>query len=165
MAEADDRGFTAWYVAEAPRVLLTLRAALRDDLLAEDTVAEAFARAYARWPKVSAMESPTGWVYVVALNHARSLSRRHRRETAEAERIASPEAIPGPEPENSVWLAVLGLSSRARTAIALRYIADLPEQEIANLMGVSRGTVATTLSRARGALAEVLRDEREGELR
>jgi RNA polymerase sigma-70 factor (ECF subfamily) len=47
-------------------------------------------------------------------------------------------------------------------AVALRYLADLPEAEIATVMGVSRGTVASTLSSARRHLARLLVPEEEG---
>lgn len=157
--------FECWYAAAAPRVLLTLRAALGDDLLAEDAVAEAFARAYGRWSKVSSMDSPTGWVYVVALNHARSLARQRSRERDHALRFETPVAQPGPEPADPVWLAVRALSPSSRMAVSLRYIADLPEAEVAHLMGVSRSTVATTLHRARKALADHIRVEQEERLR
>ena len=156
--------FECWYASAAPRVLLTLRAALGDDALAEDAVAEAFARAYVRWSRVSSMDSPTGWVYVVALNHARSLARQRSRERDHALRFGTPAAAPGPEPQDPVWLAVRALSPSSRTAVALRYIADLPEAEVAHLMGVSRSTVATTLHRARKALGEQLRAGQEERL-
>jgi RNA polymerase sigma-70 factor (ECF subfamily) len=157
--------FTGWYAVTAPGVLLTLRAALGSDQLAEDAVAEAFTRAYSRWPKVRAMESRTGWVYVVALNYARTAARGRRRESLfEDVPARASDARPGPEPTDPVWEAVRQLAPSARMAIALRYIADLPEAEVARLMGVTRGTVATTLHRARRALAESLRVEQLGGL-
>jgi RNA polymerase sigma-70 factor (ECF subfamily) len=41
-------------------------------------------------------------------------------------------------------------------AVVLRYLADLTEPDIAIIMGVSRGTVASTLADARHSLAELL---------
>jgi RNA polymerase sigma factor (sigma-70 family) len=145
--------FAAWYAAEAPRAVITLNAALGDHGLAEECVAEAFARAYAQWPKVSKMDSANGWIYVVALNHARSTERSRRREQLRSGDIPAPPAIASPEPPDPIWDAVRDLAPQARRAIALRYIADLPEADIARAMGVTRGTVATTLHRARQALA------------
>ena len=46
-----------------------------------------------------------------------------------------------------------------RTAIVLRYVADLPEADIAEALHVSRGTVASNLSDARKALARYLGDQ------
>jgi len=45
----------------------------------------------------------------------------------------------------------------------LRYVADLSEREIADVMGVTRGTVASTLSDARRSLADVLTEPEIGE--
>jgi RNA polymerase sigma-70 factor (ECF subfamily) len=56
---------------------------------------------------------------------------------------------------------VAKLPDRQRTAVVLRYVADLPEADIAAAMKVSRGTVASTLSDARKALARHLSDENE----
>jgi RNA polymerase sigma factor (sigma-70 family) len=159
-----EEAFEEWYAAEAPKVLLTLRAALGERALAEDAVAEGFARAYAKWSKVSKMDSPTGWVFVVALNHARTLARQRTREQAHAVRFESAQTVQGPEPDGPVWRTVAELSPASRMAVALRYIADLPEVEVARLMGVSRGTVATTLHRARKTLAERLQVGLEGRL-
>ena len=48
---------------------------------------------------------------------------------------------------------VADLPLRQRTAVVLRYAADLPEADIARIMGVRRGTVAATLTQARQRLA------------
>jgi RNA polymerase sigma-70 factor (ECF subfamily) len=55
-----------------------------------------------------------------------------------------------------LWAAVAQLAPRARTAVALRYIADLSEVEVAEAMGISSGTVAATLNKARTRLGELL---------
>ncbi len=73
------------------------------------------------------------------------------------------EPRPPPElPDTAVWRAVATLSPRARTAVALRYVADLTEAQVADAMNVTRGTVATTLSRARRELADALCIETTG---
>jgi len=48
--------------------------------LAVEGVDEACSRALERWKRISAMESPTGWVYRVAINHARRVARRRSME-------------------------------------------------------------------------------------
>ena len=59
------------------------------------------------------------------------------------------------------WPAVAMLAERQRTAIVLRYVADLKEEEIASVMGVGRSTVSTTLRDARSRLEALLNiDER-----
>lgn len=149
--------FSAWYEATAPGVFATLRVALGDDM-AEDALSEAYTRAFMRWGSVRGMESPTGWVYTVALNHARSAHRRRRREVpVELDSLVHLGQATSPtERQDELWQAVQELSESARTAIALRYVADLPEAQIAELMGVTRGTVSTTLYRARKTLEQRL---------
>ena len=57
-----------------------------------------------------------------------------------------------------VMRAVQRLPARARTAVVLRYVADLTEAEVAEAMGVAPATVAATLSNARRRLAVLLAD-------
>ncbi len=65
--------------------------------------------------------------------------------------------MPCDDPE--VWEAVRALPVRQRTAVVLRYVADLPEAAIAEAMGVRRGTVASNLADGRRSLARFLSDD------
>ena len=145
--------FEAWYRAEYEslvRVLFRLGAG-RDD--AVDLAAEAFSRALDRWSQVSVMQSPTGWLYRVALNLLRRTERRRGIErrllTRQTVTTVTVEPIP-------VWDAVARLPRRQRTAIILHYLLDLPQREVASVMGIREGTVAATLAAARHALAAAL---------
>lgn len=145
--------FDDWYRAELPRVRQALTLATGDSALAEEATAEAFARAVVHWPRLRTTDSPAGWVYTTALNQVRRSWRRALFEHRHARRHRNEAAQPPELPDPALWRAVAELPERARTAIALRYIADLTETEVAAAMNVSRGTVATTLSRARVTLA------------
>lgn len=124
--------FTSWYEIEAPAITKALGLALGDHVLAEEAMAEAFIRAFARWEQVRVMHSPIGWVYQVALNQARGRFRRRRLEDRVAERRSrTSDVSPPTDPDDALWAAVRALPNRARTAVALRYVADLPEAEIA----------------------------------
>ena len=158
-----DVSFSQWYASAAGPLQTTLYVVTRDAELAEEATAEAFARAYANWSKVRDMESPSGWVYTVALNLLRRWQTRRAMEQRYLSRIEQPrEAFVPPELDDEIWSAVRELPVRARTAIGLRYIADLSEAEIARVMGISRGTVAATLSKARSRLAIGLAPSYEG---
>lgn len=56
----------------------------------------------------------------------------------------------------SIRSALRRLSPRQREAVVLRYFADLSEAEVAQVMGVSAGSVKTHLHRARAALGSML---------
>jgi DNA-directed RNA polymerase specialized sigma24 family protein len=58
--------------------------------------------------------------------------------------------------DTDLWAAVKGLTERQRTVVALRYVADLKERDIAEVLGISRSTVSTTLRDAHARLAGVL---------
>jgi DNA-directed RNA polymerase specialized sigma24 family protein len=58
-------------------------------------------------------------------------------------------------PDHDLWAAVRRLPRRQRQAIVLRYVGDLAEHDIATVMGVHRGTVASTLAKAHRRLASL----------
>jgi RNA polymerase sigma factor (sigma-70 family) len=150
------RSFEATYAAEAQRLAAAVVVMAGSRQVAEEVVAEAFVRAFERWARVSEMESPTGWIYRVAIN---VLRRRQRRETLERRLL---RRVPRPDPyvveiDSDLWLAVESLPPRARVAVGLRYVTDLTEREVAEVMGVAPGTVAATLHDARRRLAKDIR--------
>ncbi len=51
----------------------------------------------------------------------------------------------------------MALPPRQRTAVTLHYVADLRVADVAQVMGITEGTVAATLHSARANLAEILR--------
>ena len=147
--------FAGWYEAMHGRLVRVLCALGPDADAASDAADEAFARALLHWRRVRCMDSPDGWAYRVALNELRRTLRRQALER----RLLARLPVPGPVPEPSVAAVgglLAGLPPRQRTAVALRYVADLPEAEIAAAMGITRGTVASTLADARRALAASL---------
>ncbi len=155
--------FASWYRREHPRLASTLVVVAGDVGTAAEAADEAFARAYERWDRVGVMASPGGWAYRTALN---VLHRRRRRARLEAVLLRrhggggklDSFAVPADwSPE--VWDALRSLPIRERTAVALRYVADLPTQAIAEAMGVAPGTVGSTLHAARRNLAAALGDE------
>lgn len=150
--------FDAWYRAEHPRLLGLLTVAAGDADLGRDLTAEAFTRALERWDRVGGMASPSAWTYRVGVN---LLRRRLRRAAVESRLWGTATAAP-PSPaalEPDLWAAVRALPVRQRTAVALRYVCDLPQAEVAAVMGVTLGTVSATLTSARRSLAARLESQ------
>lgn len=150
--------FEQWYAQESDRLVAVISLAAGDRELGAELMAEACARAWEKWDRVSKMDNPSGWTYTVAKN---LLKRKKRREGLERailrkERVAN---VPPPaDPASDIWQAVADLSERQRMMVGLRYVEDLPETEIAEIMGVAAGTVAATLSQARSKLRDRLDD-------
>jgi RNA polymerase sigma-70 factor (ECF subfamily) len=142
-------GFEAWYLREHPKVMAALTWVAGDPHVAADATDEAFARAYANWRRVERMASPGGWVYRVGLN----VVRRRMRRAAFEQRTLEPPAEVAQVVDREIWTVVQQLPERQRVAVVLRYLLDLPEQEVATAMGISRGTVASALAAARRRLA------------
>jgi RNA polymerase sigma-70 factor (ECF subfamily) len=150
--------FTSFYEREAPLLIRSLTLVTGEPALAEDAVAEAFARAWSRWPQVRTHTRPGAWVMRVALNESHSRFRRRSVERRRAHQVARPDEVRDPEPGSThvLWDAVSKLGERERTLVALRYVADLSQPQIAELLRIPVGTVASGLSRARQHLTELL---------
>ena len=140
-------GFETFFDDHYGEVLRSLAFAIGDRDRAEDLTQEAFARAYQRWGRVSEMERPVTWVYVVALNAERKRWKRERTDV-EAPVTGEPDHAGRVVTGVVVRDAVQRLAGRQRAAIALRYLSDLTVADIARVMACSEGTVKATLHQA-----------------
>ncbi len=155
MSPDEPLNFETWYREIHPRLITLLAATAGEVDLACEAADEALARAYERWAQVSRMASPTGWTYRVALNVVR---RRARRRALERRLVGRPRREDVPGPSGELWLLVAELPLRQRTAVLLRHVGQLTEQEIAEVMDVARGTVSSTLRAAYQRLAIAVAD-------
>ena len=153
---------TALYQASALSLIRLAYIMLGDRHAAEDVVQDAFCALYRAWPRIRDRGNLLGYVRVSVVNGCRSVHRRARRvppPLAELDAAsAESEALAGEE-QRATAAALLQLPRRQREAIVLRFYADLPEQEVARVMGVSRGTVKSTTARGLAALGRILREE------
>jgi RNA polymerase sigma-70 factor (sigma-E family) len=129
---------------------------------AEDVVQEAFFGLHRRWLRDGTPRDPVAYIRTAVFNGCRSVLRRR------ALRIRLPDAPPVWSAESAVVLdedrravleAITRLPRRQREVLVLKFYLDLPETEIASALGVSRGTVSSTASRALTALAGLLGEE------
>jgi len=72
--------FDEFFAAPHAEMVRALTLSMGDVELGRDAAAEGFARALERWSSVSGYANPSGWVYRVGLNWARSGRRKRRRE-------------------------------------------------------------------------------------
>lgn len=116
---------------------------------AEDVAAEALARAYADWRRVRDLPYREAWVLRVAANLAIDSAKRQRFEPPSGREVDPAEVA---VLRVALLSALRTLPRRQREAIALRYLAELPESEVAEVLGISVGSVKTHVHRATLAL-------------
>ena len=122
---------------------------------ARDAVQQAFARAVAERGRFRGEGSLGAWVWKIALREALAL----RSDFAHAELNGALEpALVEPERDYVLAAAVRALPPRRRLIVFLRYFADLSYAEIADVIGVSEGTVAATLAQAHAALKKAVKE-------
>lgn len=140
------------------RSLLRLAALLLDDLSScEDVVQEAFIRVHAARRRVREPEKTLAYLRQTVVNLSRSTLRR---------RILGLRVLPKPMPDmasaeegaydalerDQLRTALRGLQRRQREVLVLRYYADLTEAQVAEVLGVSVGSVKAYGSRGLAAL-------------
>lgn len=153
------RAFAKIYATQSGRLYAYLRYRVGDAALAEDLVAEVFARAWARWDDPRAAERIVAWLFTTARNLAVDHYRQERRAPPALPLDAVPVArqpLTG-SPEEGVLrderAALLRqclseLEAREREIVELRFVARLRNREIAPILGLSEGNVAKILHRA-----------------
>jgi RNA polymerase sigma-70 factor (sigma-E family) len=152
--------FTALYRSCYRRLVLTAYALTNDLGEAEEIAQEAFVIAYGRHRRVAAADNPEAWIRTVAVN----LAKRRARRRAMLDRILHREPSAEAEPAGQhldLHRAIRSLGADQRAVVVLHYLADLPVEEVASLLGIPLGTVKSRLSRARTALAGALGTEVE----
>jgi RNA polymerase sigma factor (sigma-70 family) len=124
--------------------------------LAEDQLAEAFARAWASWPKVRRHPAPRAWVVRTALNTGASWWRRRSLDLPLADHDLTALGNLDSGLDARLLTAIGRLPRRQREVIALRIFLDLDIATIARQLGIQGGTARMHLSRGIRALREEL---------
>jgi RNA polymerase sigma-70 factor (sigma-E family) len=156
-------GVTALYQAHAVGLIRLAIIMLGERTAAEDVVQEAFLGLYRHWDRLADPARALSYARSSVLNGCRNVLRVRRRPersepAARAAESAEAAALVGEE-HQEVLAALRALPARQREALVLRYYADLSEEEIAAAMGISRGTVKSTTSRAVAAVARRLKED------
>lgn len=159
-----DEEFAAFVRADGARLGRIAWMLVGDADEAEDLVQEALARTFARWR--SAHPEPFGYARRVLVNLRTDRWRRRRNEQEAARRWQSRDTTRGERAIESDVIArdealrlLAGLTERQRRIVVLRYLLDLPEEVVAADLGISRGTVKSTASKALARLHGFARNE------
>lgn len=147
---------------EYPKLVGAVAMYTGDVQLAEDVAQEALTRVLARWSRIEEVDRPGAYVHRVAMNLANQHYRRRRTARRLRDRrrpvddvhldVDSADVV-------AVRRAVAGLPARQRQAVVLRYQGDLALADIADVMGVTVGTVKSQLHHAHNTLRALLSSE------
>ena len=157
---------TALYQAHAVSMTRIALLMLGDRSAAEDVVQEAFLGLFRRWHGLSDTGKAEAYLRSAVLNGCRdAVKRRDRRTRRDLLAALDPREPPSAEAaalisedRQRILAGLRLLPGRQREALVCRYYLDLSEEETASAMGVSRGTVKSTTSRAISALGRSLRE-------
>lgn len=149
----DDDGLTyERFVTERASTLLRYGYVLTGNAHdAADLVQEGLLRLRTAWPRVVRKDDPEGYTRAIMARLHISAWRRRRRERLVRE---VPEGgyvdrgLEQTERDPRLWRALAALPRRQRAVLVLRYYEDLPDEEIAKLLDISRGTVRSQAARA-----------------
>ena len=134
LPEEVDDPFVEFVRSTEPRLREALSATLGSDA-GRDATAEALAYAWENWSKVSAMENPTGYLYVLGRDRGRKAMRRPFIALLPVESDRTPWVEPGlPD-------AIAKLPDRQRIVVMLLHCFEWTMSEVADLLGVSKSTI------------------------
>jgi RNA polymerase sigma-70 factor (ECF subfamily) len=159
---------------QRPVFTLILRM-VRDPPLAEDLAQEAFLKAFRHLATFDTSRKLSSWLFKIAHNTTLDHLRRNQLDTVSLEPPAGESAdhrkswidedserpdqrVESRDLAEAIEEAIGGLSPRYREIVVLRYQEGLAYQEIAQILDLPMGTVKTQIHRARGQLAQTLRD-------
>jgi RNA polymerase sigma factor (sigma-70 family) len=134
---------------------------------AEDCAQEAFVKAYYAIGRFREGAPFRPWLLRIVANEARNRARSLRRrgeltlnagqDRSSGDAAPSPEAAVLAEEQKATLLAELNrLRPKHRLLIAYRYFMELSEAEMAEVLGVPKGTIKSRLSRALANLRELV---------
>lgn len=152
MEPSDD--FAEFARRQLPALLRAATAICGDPHLAEDLCQNVLIKTMRSWRKVRSLDRPESYVRRMLVNEFLS-QRRRTRPTP----VADPPDLPSPadpigqvDDRNELALAIAALPPPQQVALALRYWADLPDEEIAAALGCRPATVRSHLHRALATL-------------
>jgi len=176
----DERACEELVRACSGRMLATARRMLRDEEDARDAVQEAFASAFRALPRFAGGSLLSTWLHRIVVNACLMKLRSRRRHPEESVEDLLPrfhedghrvledgspaaeradQALERAELRAVVRACIDRLPEGHRTVLVLRDVEDLDTDEVAALLGTTRGAVKTRLHRARQALQTLLAAE------
>lgn len=163
--EGDRESFRLLFEAYKDRVFSIACYSLGDEAAADDVTQQIFVKLFTCIGQFRGESEFTTWLYRLVVNSCLDEWRRRRRFLPVEEFTPVRKAVHMKPAETryerreiagSVREAIGGLKPKMRLPILLKYIEGLSYEEIATVLGCSKGTVASRLNRAHKALAKKL---------
>jgi RNA polymerase sigma-70 factor, ECF subfamily len=155
-APARDDVFAATVGQHYPGLVRRLTAVVGDHESALDLAQESYLRAYRAWDRFDGTDA-RAWLHTIGLRLAFNERDRRRRWAGLLGRPADPVSWVHPA-DHDLHDALRGLRREHRAALLLSVVDGYTQAEIAAILVVAPGTVASWLSRAKSQLREVLTD-------
>ena len=161
-ARGEDTSFAVVFNEHHRRAVRLAYLLTGDHHQAEDVVAEAMTKVYVQWRK-GRVDDVGPYLRRAVANQANSRLRRRYLERREASRRTGDDrGVRRVDDEaadrDTVWRAIQQLPDRQRQVVVLRYYEDLSEADTAEVLGISTGTVKSSLSRGLARLEQLLED-------
>ena len=153
--DGDRDAFAALYEQYGGMVhgILTARVAVHE---VDDLLQDVFVRAFQKLPRLREVDAFGGWLATIARNLAND---RHRKHVPTVELVAEPSVRPAPTAEAREVLRVLqSLPDPYRETLTLRLVEGLTGPEIAEVTGLTKGSVRVNLHRGMKLFRERLRE-------
>jgi RNA polymerase sigma-70 factor (sigma-E family) len=154
--------FREYVETRGPALLRAARQLTGHPLDAEDLLQNALTKTYLAWDRIEDRRALDGYVRRAMVNINISQWRRRKLEEYPSDELpeqASSETVACGDLHDLLEQALQELPERMRAAIVLRYYEDMTELEIARTLGISVGTVKSTVSRAMAKLRNALGSE------
>lgn len=149
----DDDGFVRFVGAHERRLRQALTALL-GPLVGREATVEALSYGWEHWERVSTMDNPVGYLFVVGRDRATRFQRRRRDLPVDPRSESSGDAVMWFEP--ALPGLVGDLSDRERQVVMLLYGFEWSMSEVAGLLEVSKSTVQTYADRGLSKLRDGL---------
>jgi len=160
LAADDDADFSAYAAQAWPGLYRRAFLLSGQHADAEDLAQQTLIRARRHWSKVVRAGSPDAYVTRILTNVYLSSRQRARvgREVLRAVPDTVAESTVSPV-HGELWPHLLGLPPRQRAVVVLRFYEDLAERDVAEMLGISVGTVKSTTHKALAHLRAALGKE------
>lgn len=162
----EEDAYTALYNKYAKHIYNSISRMLANSAEAEDIVQEAFCTAFEQIGRLKKQDNFEGWVKRIAINKTINLLKKRKLvfvEGAFYDQIA--DSVPDIEDEKlfqckveDVKAAIMDLPVGYRTIISLHLFENIPQDEIAKMLGVSHNTVRSQYHRAKKKVFLALKD-------